>query len=156
MQLQEKDYSCGPAALRAALYRYGKKHTEKVIRRWAQTTPDGTDEEGLMRAIAHYKLRYKVIETYSVRDALNKLKYYMSRGIPLLLSVDNESHWFAAVGAMGKDIMVFDPEPSWKGCRPKYSGVRYFDPTTLASRWMATTGESAGVYYAIAVLPPKP
>ncbi len=152
MELQEKAYSCGPAALRAALYVHGKKATEAMVRRWAGTTTDGTDEEGLKKAITHYKLRHKELKTYSVREAIDLLKKNLRKGVPVVLCVDKEGHWITAVGMLGKKIIVFDPEPSWTGYRPKYSGLKLYLPTDLAHRWAAPEDDSY-IYYGIAVLP---
>lgn len=151
MELQEKSYSCGPAALRAVLYVYGKKATEKMIRRWARTTPEGTDEEGLKNAIAHYKFRHVEHNYSGAREATDWLKKSLRKGVPAVLCVDKESHWVAAVGMLGKKIIVFDPEPSWTGYRPKYSGLKLYLPTDLAHRWVS----AEGTYYSLAVLPPK-
>ena len=100
MELQQSSYSCGPASLRAAFYVLGKRVTEKSLRKFAGTTPeDGTDENGIMKAVEHYNFRHKEVETTSVREASDLLKKSLRKGRPILLCVDRESHWTAAAGS---------------------------------------------------------
>lgn len=154
MELQEKGYSCGPAALRAALYVYGKCFTEAGVRRWAGTTPEGTDEEGLKKAIVHYNFRHKEFQTPSVREAMDWLKSNLRKGYPVLLCVDKESHWIAVVGVLGKKITIFDPAKKKNG-RLRYSGLRYLLPMELAERMYHIDDDDGSVqYYGMSILPP--
>lgn len=154
MQLQQRGYSCGPAALRSVLYVYGKEVTEAAVRKWAGTTPDGTDESGLKKAILHYKFRYKEFQTTSVREASDWLKRMVRAGKPVLLCCDKWDHWTSVVGHLGNKITLFDPAKKKNG-RLRYSGLRYYLPTELAERWGCLEPDGLTYYYGIAVLPPK-
>ncbi len=154
MKLQETKFSCGAASLRAALYVLGKCPWEKSIRKHAGTTPEhGTDEDGLRKAIEYYKFRHRRFQTISVREATDNLKKSLRRGYPVIICVDKESHWCAAVGMLGKKIMLFDPANSAK--KQKYSGIRLYNVDDLAGRWGNVLPDGATEYYGIVVMPPK-
>lgn len=153
MELQKRGYSCGPAALRAVLYVYGRSFSEAGVRRWAGTTPEGTDEDGIKKAIAHYGFRQREHQTSSIRDATNWIKGNLRKGNPMLLCVDAEAHWIAVVGMLGKKIMVFDPAKKKNG-RLRYSGLRLYHPSDLAVR-MSHVEDGIIQYYGMVVLPGK-
>ncbi len=156
MELQEEDYSCGPAALRAVLYVYHKQVSESAVRKWAGTTPKGTDEVGLRRAMAHYGFRAKEFQTSSVREATDWLKKSLRKGVPLILCVDGWDHWIAVVGTLGNKLIIFDPEPPESRKRPKYSGLKFCLASELAERWASLDDEDDTIYYyGMAVVPEK-
>jgi ABC-type bacteriocin/lantibiotic exporter with double-glycine peptidase domain len=168
MELQEKGYSCGPAALRSVLYVYGKRVSEAAIRKWAGTTREGTDEVGLQRAMSHYGFRAREFQTTSVREATAWLKDNLRKGNPVLLATDKWDHWISVVGILGKKLLLFDPEPQQKGKRRKYSGVQVYSMNDLVSRWgfvnskgfedsdeVFTPPDGLVYYYGMTVLPEK-
>lgn len=152
MKLQERGYSCGPAALRAALYVLGHNLTEAALRRRAGTTTDGTDEKGIIRAVTYYGHSHREHNSESMKRSWAWLKNNISRGKPVLICSDDWSHWIAVVGKLGSRLLVFDPDSS-SGRRKKYSGLEIYNEQDLGSRWRhldEETGRSS--YYAIAVV----
>ena len=150
MEPQQRRFSCGPSAVRAALYVLGHTISESSLRHWAGTTPEGTDERGVMRAIHHYGHKTREYQEESIKVSWNWLKTTLSRGRPVLLCVDDWDHWVAAVGRFGGKVMIFDPARE-RG-RKMYSGLRFYSEQELASRWRytdKTTGKSSD--YAIAI-----
>lgn len=151
MELQEKKFSCGPSALRAALYMMGRTVTEAALRKWAGTTPDGTDERGMLRALSHYGVRGKEHQLESAKESWKWLRRKLSRGRPVILCVDSWQHWLTVVGTIGGKVLVFDPD-STGNRRKKYSGLRLYTETELAARWAYSDEETKrNVYYGIVV-----
>ncbi len=155
MELQQHPYSCGAAALRAILYVMGKNVLEKTIRRVAGTTIEGTDEEGMKKAIEHYKLRHRKFEKHTMPEAIKGLKAELHRGNPMLLAVDKQDHWVSVIGLMGKKILVFDPA-NWLGRKKKLRGLRVYKISEFMARWAYyDSSDDLTYYYGITVLPGK-
>ena len=152
MELQERGYSCGPAALRAALYILGHNITEASLRKLAGTTPDGTDEKGIIRAVTTFGHKTREHNSDSLKRSWGWLKNTVSRGNPVLLCVDGWSHWVAVIGRIGGKILVFDPDSS-PGRKKRYSGLEVYNEQDLGLRWRYTDGETGkSSYYAITIV----
>ena len=152
MELQERGYSCGPSALRAALYVLGHNVTEASLRRWSGTTPEGTDEKGIIRAVKHYGHGAREHNSESLKRSWGWLKDTVGRGKPVLLCVDEWNHWIAVIGKLGGKLLVFDPDSS-PGRRKRYSGLEVYSEQDLGMRWRYTdedTGRSS--YYAVTIV----
>ena len=109
MRYQNTNFNCGPAALANALEVYGKKVTQEAIAAIAKTTTEGTDEAGLIRAtkkngFVPYKIRMKIGSV-----AFNDLWIQLGLGRPVILCVDKWTHWVAAVGLVGRKVIISDP-----------------------------------------------
>lgn len=155
MERQERRFSCGPSALRAALYVLGHTVTEAALRRRAGTTKEGTDERGMMRAIAHYDHRGREYQVESGRKAWNWLRSTLGRGRPAILCTDNWDHWMAVVGRLGGRLLVFDPEKPNNGStrRRQYSGLEIYTEIDLLARWAYVDEDTnKKYYYAISVI----
>lgn len=151
MELQQRLFSCGPSAVRAALYVLGHNVTEASLRKWAGTTPDGTDESGMMRAIKHYGHTTKEYQEESRKRAWGWLKQTLGRGRPVLLCVDGWDHWIAAVGRLGGRVIIFDPDSN-PARRKKYSGLAVYNEQELGYRWGNLNEETGrSNYYAISI-----
>lgn len=151
MKLQERMFSCGPAAVRAALYVLGHRVSEATLRKRAGTTPEGTDEKGLMRAIRSYGHKPKEYQSESRRASWAWLKGALGRGKPVLLCVDQWDHWVAAVGRLGGKVLIFDPDSS-PGRRKKYSGLEVYTEQELWIRWMYEDEDSNKcIYYGVSI-----
>ena len=153
MDLQQHPYSCGAAALRSILYVMGKSVMEKTIRRVAGTTEEGTDEDGLKRAIEHYRLRHRKFEKTNIHEAVKGLKSELRRGNAMLLAVDKQDHWVSVIGILGKKILVFDPA-NWEGRKKKLRGLRMYKISEFLPRW-GYPDDDGFTYYGITVLPEK-
>lgn len=150
MKLQERKFSCGPAAIRAALYVLGHNLSEVALRKRAGTTSEGTDEKGVMRAIRCYGHRPREYQAESRKVAWGWLKSVLGRGKPTLLCVDQWDHWVAAVGRLGGKVLVFDPDSS-SGRRKKYSGLEVYTEQELGARWCYYEDNGKHIYYAISI-----
>lgn len=152
MERQQRGFSCGPAAARAALYVLGHTVTEAALRRWAKTTTYGTDESGMLRAIAHYGHKGREYQADSSKRSWGWLKQTLGRGRPVLLCVDQWDHWVTAVGRLGHQVLIFDPLPS-EGRRKKYSGLEVYSEQEFISRWAYEDEESGKrTFYGISVI----
>lgn len=153
MELQERKYSCGPAALRAALYVLGHNLTEPSLRRRSGTTPAGTDEAGIKRAANFYGHSARERSFDSSKKAWAWIKRTISLGKPVIICSDSWEHWMAVVGLFGGRVLVFDPYRE-QGQRRRYSGLKVYNEQELASRW-GYHDEDTGLssYYAIAITP---
>jgi len=107
---QDKDYSCGAAALRYALTFLGKNVAEKDLRRASQTTFWGTDEGGIVKAAGRYGCEAVVRNYRRYPAALRSLVRYVQSGQPCILCVDNWMHWVAVAGANRNGVALFDPK----------------------------------------------
>lgn len=134
MERQERGYSCGPAAIRAALYMLGRKVTEAKIRKVAGTTTGGSDEKDMVRAIHYYGHKVTVIDCHSKKEAWAKIKYQISKGRPIILCVNGWNHWITVIGTFGKKIILFDPykEP---GKQKSYSGLKAMNEKEILDMW---------------------
>lgn len=151
MELQERLYSCGPAAVRAILYILGHNATEAAIRKRSGTTPEGTDEKGIIRAIHHYGHKTKEYQSETRKVSWGWLKTELGRGHPVLLCANNWGHWLAAVGLLGGKVIIFDPDSS-PGKKRRYSGISLFTEADLGPLWRHVE-DGHGQYYAITVIP---
>lgn len=151
MELQQLKFSCGPSAARAALYVLGHNVTEAKLRKLSGTTPDGTDERGIRRAIYHYGHNTKEYQSESMKKSWSWLKSTLGRGRPVLLCVDSWNHWIAAVGRLGGKVIVFDPDPA-PSKRRRYSGLKVYNEHELGLRWQSVDSETGkSSYYAIVI-----
>ena len=142
MRPQSRKYSCGPAALRAALHMLGRRVTERALIKHARTTPhSGTDEAGIVRAIEHYGLVPTPRLVRGAGQAWRWVRRQLGQGRPVLLCTDKWSHWVCVVGSFGSCVLVFDPE-----VKRRYSGLRPYTYDELAKRWGVE-----GSYYGVSV-----
>ncbi len=160
--VQKSRFSCGAACLRNALQVLGRSVTEHEVRRRARTTPHGgTSEHDMIRAIHSYGYRARVGRWANrVEDRAAAWKWLcdeLDAGHPVILNVDDLSHWVLAVGRMGNKVAVSDPQRS-RGIVPgrvvKLYGRRTFLKRWWCSapaRWTAHGVESE--YYGIALRP---
>jgi ABC-type bacteriocin/lantibiotic exporter with double-glycine peptidase domain len=151
VELQERLYSCGPAAVRAALYILGHNPTEAAIRRRAGTTPDGTDEKGIIRAVHYYGHGTKEYQAGAIKASWAWLKAELGKGHPVLLCVDEWDHWVTALGLLGGKVLIFDPDSS-PGLKRRYSGISMFTEAKLAPRWRHVE-DGHSQYYGVVILP---
>ncbi len=105
---QPNIWQCGPFALKHALAMFGVLKDEKDISKlagshwWA-----GTDELQLGRAARKFGVDILMIRRNDESHAKAELVRYLRRGIPVLLCVDEWSHWLTAVNVeQGKFILL--------------------------------------------------
>jgi hypothetical protein len=115
-------WQCGPFALKHALVMLGivtdeNKITEIAGTRWWS----GTDEFQLAKAARRFNCELRFIRRYDPEIARRELISYLQRGIPVLLCVQEWSHWVTAVKVEKGKFIVLDSEEkavltilSWK------------------------------------------
>jgi ABC-type bacteriocin/lantibiotic exporter with double-glycine peptidase domain len=146
MRFQETKTSCGAAAIRNVLKCFGQNVGEHRLRTLAGTDDDGTTEAGVMNCLDHLGFTSEVYETGKVGHAKAALLKYLKEGRPLIVAVDQDTHWATVVGMLGpKRYVVVDSERTVKN--KKENGVHVLDIRGLLRRWR----KPDGTMYAIAV-----
>lgn len=107
-KIQEKKFSCGPAALRNCLLKLGRNVSESYIRQLSHTTADGTDEESLFLAIKALGYEYKEYATKSAQVFSKYLLKALKSGNPCIVASDSYFHWIAAVEYKKRKVKVID------------------------------------------------
>jgi hypothetical protein len=106
---QPNDYVCGPFALKHALVTLGRLVDEDKIATIAKTHWwSGTDEIKLARAARAFDCDLPILRTRDSRRARRMLLEHLRRRIPVLLCVDDWSHWITAVRYEGSRFVVID------------------------------------------------
>jgi len=160
--VQKSRFSCGAACLRNALQVLGRSVTEHEVRRRARTTAHGgTSERDMLRAIHSYGYKARVGRWQRRREdgkaAWRWLCEELDAGHPVILNVDDLSHWVLAVGRMGNKVAISDPQRS-RGIVPGRV-VKLYGKRTFLKRWWCSAPErwqTMGVeseYYGIALRP---
>lgn len=109
MKLQRSKVTCGPLAIVNAARALGIKLTERRVRAHTGTTKkDGTLEHGMKNALERLGLYGGEMDLMS-DDSFDAL-YAAVQGCPVILCVDNLSHWVVAIGVAGPRIITFDSE----------------------------------------------
>ncbi len=156
MKFQEKTYSCGPASLRAALYVLKHIVKEATIRKAAGTTPEGTSELGLFKALKHYGYDWVEHNDTDAKRNWRRIVRSLKKGMPALLCIgEKEDHWVSAVGLNGDGIIIFDPaNPDSK--RKRYSGLHFNNFEEFEPLWAHAEDDKPGVphYYCILIKRP--
>jgi hypothetical protein len=106
---QPNDYVCGPFALKHALVTLGRLVDEDKIATIARTHWwSGTDEIKLARAARAFDCDLPILRTRDGVRARRMLLDHLRRRIPVLLCVDDWSHWITAVRYEGARFVVID------------------------------------------------
>ncbi len=145
---QDKEYSCGAAALRYALTFLGKTVEEKDVRKASQTTFWGTDESGIVKAARRYGCEAVMRNYRRFPAAFRSLIRYVQNGQPCILCVDNWMHWVAVAGANRNGVALFDPKSLEVAALVK--------PESLRRRWAHVVREGSAAdphFFFIAVRP---
>jgi len=124
---QDKEYSCGAAALRYALTFLGKTVQEKDVRKASETTFWGTDEDGIVKAARRYGCETVMRNYRHFPAAFRSLIRYVQSGQPCILCVDDWMHWVAVAGANRNGVALFDPK--------SLEVAALIKPESLRARW---------------------
>lgn len=147
---QEKQYSCGPAALKNALAFLGRDVEEKAIRKvsgahWV----NGTAAEGIYGAARKFGLKPTQGRYRDFGLAYRALKRHTFQGHPCILCVDNWDHWITVLDARRDSVALLDSE-----YEPRSNTIK---PRSLDLRWRREPfdGDPDGryQYYFIALKP---
>lgn len=140
MILQSDAFRCGPIACSNAIYAItGKRTAPKAIARHAGTTPeDGTTHWGLMQAVSRLGFKHEELSA-AFPVAVEALREWLEGGGSAVLLTESGNHWEAAVGVLGKRILVFNSTPP-----SGWSGLMSLSKAQLRHYW--TSGGTDGRY----------
>lgn len=148
MKYQSTPYSCGAAAVVNALRCLGKKVSERVVQKVAFTTPDGTDEHGIIAALRSLGFDGTAFSG-NFDDAFSELESELSEGYPVILCTWDMQHWVTAMGKLGRDpgngtrIVIFDPSRS--KTNKAENGVKVLTKKQLRKSWKSREGKFFGI-----------
>lgn len=142
MRYQDRRGSCGAAMVVNMLRALGHYVSEIRVRSLAGTSEDGTDEHGVKAALR--ALGYHITEFNEPIAAKAWLLLHgaVSQGRSAGIAVDNDKHWVACVGQLGKRIAVVDS--AWSNVNKSENGIHFLSRVQLLRRWVRTAG-----YYGI-------
>jgi ABC-type bacteriocin/lantibiotic exporter with double-glycine peptidase domain len=154
MRRQTADHDCGPTAIANALEVHHRRVGLRGLRELVGTTDDGSDEHDLIRALLAYGAGVDEHRGRCAFAAREWLAESTAAGRPVLLCVDRWQHWVTLIGAVGAQLVIYDPAR-------ETGGVSVLRWKQLAQRWEAArraarAAGSPGVrFYGIAVGPPS-
>ena len=109
---QTKAYSCGAACLRNGLLVLGNRKKERAVRHAARTNHKGTSEVSLKAAAEKfgYSLtEHAFLDKAKGNEAYRWLVGELKNHSPVLLCVDDFSHWVLAIGMLDSKVAIADP-----------------------------------------------
>jgi predicted double-glycine peptidase len=135
--VQETDYTCGPACLRAVLRHFGITRAESTLARELNCTPaDGTLPRDIIRVAREYGFTALSFEKMGQRRLSKAVKAghpviiaiqaWADRSRPNYATTDDNGHYVVVVGADRKGVRILDPVPgtemnmSWKTLRQRW------------------------------------
>lgn len=143
MRIQEKKNSCGAAAILNALRSLGTRVRERSVRKLCGTDGDGTHEAGMLAGLGKLGCYSEVLETDRKKLALASLRKYLSTEMPVILAVDEDSHWVTLAGTLGDRYVLVDSERTEKN--RKENGVYVLSVKELLKRWRKPDGTMYGI-----------
>lgn len=119
MKFQGQTYSCGPAALSAALAAVGVVRSEDELAHLAKTTADGTRWEGMLRAVRTVRKTETGVVGKPFADRADVGLMRMLRAVDdghsvvlVVCTTEPWDHYATIVGRLGQRLCVFDPGSS--------------------------------------------
>lgn len=136
MRYQSTPYNCGPASVQNALEIHRFRVAQAVLATEGGTTEElGTDEEGIKRMVLSQGFEPDEFSTDLSLTAWGWVWNSLLMGRPVVLCVEQWSHWVCVVGACGKNVLVADPaRHEWN---KKRNGIRVMPRSTLLREWEA-------------------
>ena len=105
---QPNQWQCGPFALKHALLMQGvRAHEDTLARIAGSSEQDGTDENQLAQAAAHFGAHLVITRRRSATAARSTLTHWL-RDQPVLLCLDQWDHWVTAVGCDEERVVLLD------------------------------------------------
>lgn len=108
MHYQSRKSSCGPSSLANALEAIGVVRTEQELAELSRQTTDGTSSANLRKAVESIGLETVNVAEQRRQVAGWALGHFVRSGSPAMLVVDNDEHWVAVVGMLGRRFIVVD------------------------------------------------
>lgn len=144
---QSTAWSCGAAALANACEEVGLDITEQELIDLAGTNPEGTDDDGMLKACEALGLTATMFASADYEAAWDWLIDTLELS-PVLICFDGWDHWVVLTGTDGAAVVVQDSEVSRDNI--DRNGVYKLEQNDLAQRWIhMVDGEPQ--FHAIAV-----
>lgn len=105
---QPNAWQCGPFALKYALLVLAIPSHERTLTRASGATEHGADERDLDRAARRYGCVLAVERWRDAGQARHALHAHLASGTPVLLCVEEWSHWMVAVAVDTDAVVVLD------------------------------------------------
>lgn len=149
MRRQTSDNDCGPTAIANAFEVHHRRVGLRGLRELVGTTREGSDETDLIRALLAYGCG---VDAFSGDGALQAGAWILdasAAGRPVILCVDRWDHWVTTIGAIGRQVTIYDPARDTGGAFV----LRLED---LRRRWEAAkrVRGRGPRFYGIAIAPP--
>lgn len=110
MRMQDTAANCGPASVSNALQAIGIVRTQAECEVLCKTSgTDGTSARNIIKAVQSLGCKGVVVKEKRAAVAILMLRHWLALGRPMILCVDEGSHWVAVVGTLGDRVLVADP-----------------------------------------------
>jgi len=109
LRRQRKQNDCGPTCFANTLNILGYDITIAQANKICGLGPSGTDSIDLTKAFNKFGFETKEREYRKEDKAWNWLKRDTNKGIPIILAVDEDSHWILVLRAGDNEAQIFDP-----------------------------------------------
>lgn len=147
--------SCGPLAAIKALKCYGVRCNPQKMAELCGTTKKGTDDWQLQEGIVSFPAIFGILgfntsewEIQNGNLAFGRLLQALEKR-PVLLCMDYSEHWVAAIGKLGKKVIIFDPDDN--PLNRNKDRTRIMARAALLKRWIGKNG----LFYGMAVVKPN-
>lgn len=133
---QRGNSDCGPTCFANALNILGYDIKISQANELCGLTKDGTDSSDLIKAFDKYGFECKEKFYRNQKRAWSWLVKDTSQGLPIILGVDDDSHWLLVLRAGKYEAQILDPGPG------------YDEPTKISKeellyRWKYFNGKSS-------------
>ena len=110
---QKAGNDCGPTCFANVLNVLGYDIKIAQANELCELQRDGTDSFDLFKAFYRYGFDGKEKVHYSPDRAWAWITRDTNKGLPVILSVDADSHWVLVLRAGDKEVQIFDPDSDY-------------------------------------------
>lgn len=110
LQGQRTRYDCGPACFRNTMSILGYSITWERAYEMCRLTSEGTTADDLAYAFDRYGFEVKEKEYFEEEKGWSWLIKETNKGIPIIISTDDDRHWLLVLRAGEKMVQIFDPD----------------------------------------------
>jgi len=107
---QKTGYDCGPTCFANTLNILGYDIKIEQANKLCSLKRDGTDSDDLIKAFDKFGFEGHEKVHYNSKYAWNWLIKNTHRGVPTIISVDDDSHWILVLLAGKNKAQILDPE----------------------------------------------
>lgn len=123
---------------------YGRRIPEPIVRKVAETTPEqGTDEAGIINALAVFNLVGTPFEEGDIDAALARLQAQIYNREPAIICTQQLQHWVLVIGSVADRFVIIDSSRTKFNLRE--NGVRLLTVKELRKTWRAKGDRYFGI-----------